>query len=108
MANKQVFLDYGDLVVKHTFNEKTLARAHNLVLEYFERCNLSITPDFSALYLAHKEAITEYLAMRKGSHYEWSLTDISRKILKRLGLEDTGLPGSISNSTVKDIYRDND
>ena len=87
IARQNVFLDYGDLIAHHDFNEQTLARAHRLVIDYLhERGKNHITLD--ALSEAHKKVTGEYLADRKETLKEWTMPQFTGKILTALNLRN--------------------
>ncbi len=83
--NRNLFLDYGELLFAYRFNPATLSRAHQLMLPQLGR-------DFRLedLSTAHNQAIQTYLRARK-SGQEWTMERIMRLFLVNLGVRDESL-----------------
>jgi HAD superfamily hydrolase (TIGR01509 family) len=79
---QNIFMDCGDLVMKHRFNRETLYRAHSSVLDYLNRKGLEINLD--QLAPAHEKTIKEYLADRKATRREWTMQAIVQSIFDKI------------------------
>ena len=98
--NKDLFLDYGELIFYHKFNNETLSRAHGLTIDYVESEGYTI--DKNNLKKAHDRTIGTYLQARKRNNSEWSMNKIIRDITDILGLDKKLIPRLV------DIYKLND
>ena len=74
MTKENLFLDYGGLIFNYDFNEKTLFRAHNLALAYFNSIGFDL--DLDGISAAHDRAIKAYLQARKHDFTEWGMNQI--------------------------------
>jgi FMN phosphatase YigB (HAD superfamily) len=98
--NKDLFLDYGELIFYHRFNNETLSRAHSLVVEYVKSKGYFL--DERDLETAHNKTIKRYLKARGLDDSEWSMNKIVRGITDLLGLDKKLVPALV------DIYKLND
>jgi FMN phosphatase YigB (HAD superfamily) len=99
--NKDLFLDYGELIFDHRFNDETLSRAHGLALDPIHQRGYTRV-DMGELSRAHQKVIGEYLAARKADNTEWPMAKIIGKIVGQLGLDRNLVPNLV------DIYKRND
>src|SRR3989344_2695335 len=98
--NKDLFLDYGELIFLPTFNDQTLARAHKMALEFARDNGYLIDP--SRFSEAHKDTIQAYLAERRFDNSEWSMSRIVSNIADKLGIPRSLVPQLV------EIYKLND
>ncbi len=88
--NKDLFLDYGELVFSPRFDDETLARAHKLALEFVGSHGCAV--DLARLSEAHQLAIKAYLTARRADNSEWPMVRIVRKVTDRLGINQNLVP----------------
>jgi len=96
---KNLFLDYGGLIVNYDFNKDTLARAHALALSRINCGGQRF--DIEQISEAHGKAIQSYLDARERDNSEWSMDKITRLMLSNLGADT-------SVSDISEIYKFND
>ena len=101
MTKENLFLDYGGLIFNYDFNEKTLFRAHNLALAYFNSVGFDL--DLDRISAAHDRAIKAYLQARKHDFAEWGMNRIIGLMTENLGINSSALTSQIAT-----IYKLND
>jgi len=101
MPKQNIFLDYGELIFNYNFNEKTLFRAHNLVLAHFNSMGFNL--NLEGISTSHDKAIKAYLQARKHDFAEWDMNQIIGLMTENLGINSLALTAQIAT-----IYKLND
>ena len=95
--NKDLFLDYGELIFYHRFNNETLSRAHNLALSHLDSQGYEV--GLQALSRAHNDVIQRYLQARKADNSEWPMSRIIGEVSDLMGTGSAVVP------TLVDVYK---
>jgi len=100
MPRTNTFLDYGGLIFNYEFNRQTLLRAHNIALDSINSEGFPV--GLIELANTHDDVINDYLKARQDCT-EWSIEQIIRLMLRRLGINSADLSSQLS-----EIYKLND